>query len=72
MRHDPLHLAGHRTIDALLLVALVTLCMRAVRRCSTERRQHRSPAAPEHIQTWEGEGGGVPVGTHRTAAQVTP
>jgi hypothetical protein len=27
---------------------------------------------PRYLQTWEGEGGGVPVGGSRTAAQVEP
>jgi hypothetical protein len=39
--------------------------------CSTrDRRSATPPAKPEHLQTWEGEGGSVPVGTGRTAAQV--
>jgi len=37
-----------------------------------ERRTARPRAEPEHLQTWEGEGGGVPVDDSRTAAQVRP
>jgi len=43
---------------------------------STHRRRERerrlSPAKPEPLQTWEGEGGAVPLRTGRTAQQVTP
>jgi hypothetical protein len=35
-----------------------------------QRAMAQSRAKPEHLQTWEGEGGGVPVGGSRIAAQV--
>jgi hypothetical protein len=37
-----------------------------------ERERRVSPAKPEPVQTWEGEGGAVPLRTGRTAQQVTP
>lgn len=37
-----------------------------------ERDRRASPAKPEPLQTWEGEGGAVPLRTGRTAQQVTP
>lgn len=37
-----------------------------------ERERRASPAKPEPVQTWEGEGGAVPLRTGRTAQQVTP
>jgi hypothetical protein len=39
-----------------------------------QRERHRvaSRAKPEPVQTWEGEGGAVPLHTGRTAQQVTP
>lgn len=43
--------------------------------CRRQRNQSPdkpSPAEPEHIQTWEDEGGGVPVSERKTAAQVEP
>lgn len=40
------------------------------RRNERERRALRGQSEP--LQTWEGEGGAVPVGTGRTAQQVTP
>jgi hypothetical protein len=37
------------------------------------RARHAVPARkPEAIESWEGEGGAVPLGTNRTAAAVTP
>ena len=43
---------------------------------TTHRRRERercaSRAKPEPLQTWEGEGGAVPLRTGRTAQQVTP
>ena len=37
-----------------------------------ERERRLSPAKPEPLQTWEGEGGAVPLRTGRMAQQVTP
>lgn len=37
-----------------------------------ERERVASRAKPEPLQTWEGEGGAVPLRTGRTAQQVTP
>jgi hypothetical protein len=43
---------------------------------ATHRRNERERRAltgkPEPLQTWEGEGGAVPLRTGRTAQQVTP
>ena len=43
---------------------------------STHRRREADRSAlrakPEPLQTWEGEGGAVPLRTGRTAQQVTP
>jgi hypothetical protein len=39
----------------------------------TARRELNKPrAAPEHLQTWESEGGAVPVGGSRIAAAKPP
>jgi len=37
-----------------------------------ERDRRALEAKPEPVQTWEGEGGAVPMRTGRTAQQVTP
>lgn len=54
------------------LGALLGLGWRCVAQVQAERRSTRPRAEPEHLQTWEGEGGGVPVADNRTAAQVQP
>lgn len=37
-----------------------------------EQERRALSAKPEPVQTWEGEGGAVPLRTGRTAQQVTP
>jgi hypothetical protein len=37
-----------------------------------ERERRALAGKPEPLQTWEGEGGAVPLRTGRTAQQVTP
>jgi len=37
-----------------------------------ERERRALAAKPEPLQTWEGEGGAVPLRSGRTAQQVTP
>lgn len=54
------------------LGALLGAAWRCVAAVQDERRSTRPKAEPEHLQTWEGEGGGVPLDEHRTAAQVRP
>ena len=44
----------------------------AVFRRTAQRELARPRAAPEHLQTWEGEGGAVPVGGSRIAAAQAP
>jgi hypothetical protein len=63
----------YRQLIALtVLGGLVGMAWRGVSRVQSDRRSTRPRAEPEHLQTWEGEGGGVPVDRHRTAAQVRP
>lgn len=54
----------------LALGALAAGCYAGYRR--SQARSSRPVAQPEYLQTWEGEGGGVPVDTHHTASQVEP
>jgi hypothetical protein len=56
------------------MVGVAAGCYLAHLRAEQRRREQnmRSPANPEPLQTWEGEGGAVPVGGGRTAAQVEP
>jgi hypothetical protein len=57
------------TLTLTLLAASALVCSRALQ-SSRRRRASTSPAKPEPLQTWENEGGGVPVGNSRMAAQV--
>jgi hypothetical protein len=49
---------------------LAGISLNTHRRREAERRTLR--VKPEPLQTWEGEGGAVPLRTGRTAQQVTP
>jgi hypothetical protein len=50
------------------LTALVAGAVVALTQTHRRRRHGRSHTPPEHLQRWEGEGGGVPVSDGRTAA----
>ncbi|MBA3589652.1 hypothetical protein [Methylibium sp.] len=54
----------------MALGALAAGCYAGYRR--SQGLSSRPAAKPEYLQTWEGEGGGVPVDTHHTASQVQP
>ena len=55
-------------LSTLLALAVVGWGLDGAYRAKRRRRVARPRATPEFLQTWEGEGGGVPVDTHRTAA----
>ncbi len=61
----------HRSLGTTLALAALAAGSYAMfcRRCH-RRGQTRAKSAPGHIQTWESEGGGVPVDMNRTAAQI--
>ncbi|MBA3596660.1 MAG: hypothetical protein H0W40_04690 [Methylibium sp.] len=54
----------------MALGALAAGCYAGFRR--SQALSSRPAAKPEHLQTWEGEGGGVPVDAHHIASQVEP
>ena len=56
--------------SVLLLIAVLS----AIQILQSRHRRRRSISAQkrEALQAWEGEGGAVPVSSHRTAATVTP
>jgi hypothetical protein len=60
----------HRPIT--MAVAFFGAWYLAYRYADRQREAARARAQPRDLQTWEGEGGGVPVGGSRTAAQVLP
>jgi hypothetical protein len=57
----------------LILGAIGGACL-ATHRNTLRRVQsaHKPAAAPVEVQTWEGEGGAVPVGGSKIAKQVEP
>lgn len=57
--HGRPHRGGERVLRYLLLGLLAVTWM-DLRRCHARRRLARSAAKPEPLQTWEGEGGGLP------------
>ena len=64
-------MAANRTFTmALALGALAAGCVAGYRRNRSRRLSARPRAQPRTLQTWEGEGGAVPVGGSRTAAQA--
>jgi hypothetical protein len=58
-----------RTLDivAAAIVALGLRQLRRARKVRADRRERR-----ESLQTWEAEGGAVPLSRSATAAQVSP
>ncbi|HSN34699.1 MAG TPA: hypothetical protein VLU41_18540 [Ideonella sp.] len=55
----------------LTLAAFAAVGYATFRR-TAQRALARPHAEPEHLQTWEGEGGAVPVGGSRIAAAQPP
>jgi hypothetical protein len=59
--HTSSHGAGTSRWLLLALTGLLGLTWLDLRRCHARRRLERTPPAkPETLQTWEGEGGGIP------------
>lgn len=54
------------------LVALGAGWLTRFSRMRSGRLEGRPRAKPEHLQIWEGEGGGIPTPAGRTVAQVDP
>jgi hypothetical protein len=61
-----------RETTTLLALVGVSLGARHVFSYLARRRALRLAKKPEPIQSWETEGGAVPVAPNRTAAQTTP
>jgi hypothetical protein len=62
MHHDTsFHGRGPSRLLVLALTGLLALTWLDLKRCHARRRLERTPPAkPETLQTWEGEGGGIP------------
>lgn len=57
-------------VSTVLLAGLTYAAWRALRGTHVGRRGSRPAGQPEDLTRWEGEGGGVPVGGGRTAAEM--
>lgn len=57
-------------VSTALLAGLAYAVWRSVRTTHVSRRGARAGGQPEDLTRWEGEGGGVPVGGSRTAAEL--
>jgi hypothetical protein len=63
---------SRKLMFAAALAALAAGWLAAWRRARARRLAARPQAQPRELQTWEGEGGGVPLEDGHTAAQVRP
>lgn len=65
--------ASRSLLTTLAIGGLLLACVRALRRPSGAAVSSHTPRTHrEALHIWEGEGGGVPVTSSRTAAQVEP
>lgn len=63
-------MSNRKLAITMALGALAAGCYAGYRR--SQARPLRPAGKPEHLQTWEGEGGGVPLDSQFTAPQVAP
>ncbi len=63
-------MSNRKLAITLALGALAAGCYAGYRR--SQATAPRASVKPEELQTWEGEGGGVPLDSRHTAAQVQP
>lgn len=59
-------------VSTVVLAGLTYAAWRALRSTHTSRQSAKPARQPEDLTRWEGEGGGVPVGGARTAAEMSP
>ena len=65
-------LPSRKLVVATALVTLAAGWLAKHTRAHLHRVKARPRSKPEHLQTWEGEGGAVPTPEGRTVAQVLP
>ena len=61
-----------RLLTSLALIGIGTLALARVSKVHAGRHHARPAAKPEHVQTWEGEGGGLPSGGPGPGVKVAP
>ena len=65
-------LPSRKLMVAAALVTLAAGWLARFSRMRARRLEGRPRSKPEHLQTWEGEGGAIPTPEGRTVAQVVP
>ena len=61
-----------RLLTSLALVTIACAALARVNRVHVTRFAARPAAKPEDVQTWEGEGGGLPTGGPGPGVKVAP
>ena len=61
-----------RMLTSLALIGIGYLALARVNKVHTSRYHARPAAKPEEVQTWEGEGGGLPSGGPGPGVKVAP
>jgi hypothetical protein len=61
-----------RLLTSLALITIAYAALTRVNKVHTTRFHARPAAKPEAVQTWEGEGGGLPAGGPGAGVKVAP
>ncbi|MET0382532.1 MAG: hypothetical protein ABW032_03830 [Burkholderiaceae bacterium] len=61
-----------RLLTTLTLIGVSYAVLTRVNKVHTGRRHARPAAKPHEVQTWEGEGGGLPTGGPGAGVKVAP
>ncbi len=61
-----------RLLTSLALITIAYAALARVNKVHTTRFAARPAAKPEEVQTWEGEGGGLPTGGPGPGVKVAP
>ena len=61
-----------KLLTSLALITLAYAALSRVNKVHTTRFQAKPAAKPEEVQTWEGEGGGLPTGGPGPGVKVAP
>jgi hypothetical protein len=61
-----------RLLNTLALLAVAYVALTKVNKVHTTRFAAKPAAKPEEVQTWEGEGGGLPTGGPGPGVKVAP
>jgi len=61
-----------RLLTSLALLGIAYAALTRVNQVHAGRSRARPAAKPDHVQTWEGEGGGLPTGGPGPGVKVAP